>query len=340
MKKYALGYAWKLNELFMNFKSSQLKIDCVSLQHLYGDNHKKVLCYRVFRECVKIIVNDIIDNDVEFQLPTGSRKTSLQMHTYRDLEFKTARQNGKFDEVDFLDSRFTGNQLQLYMYGHRNIPRTKQIYVNKELKNKITEYTNQGRVYYGKIVKTLKDYYEEVQKKFPVIPSSDLHKILNYGWRQLYLVNSYGGDVLIKDKQFWFYIGALRIDSIKHFNYYKIKLINKTRVMFRKKKMQWDGYYYFGLSEERYQEFINSKKKRGRPRKIYNFGNILLYKLWEECSLAESNLKYFFRIPYRVDMGFIYHHKELITGDAEFILEREPLKFQDILIANNDYEII
>jgi hypothetical protein len=33
------------------------------------------------------------------------------MHTYRDLEFKTARQNGKFDEVDFLDSRFTGNQL-------------------------------------------------------------------------------------------------------------------------------------------------------------------------------------------------------------------------------------
>ena len=87
---YALGYAWKLDEIFMNFKSQNLIIDGVSLQRLYGDNHKKRLCYKVFRECVKLIVNDIIDNDVEFQLPTGSRKTSLQMHTYRDEEFKKA----------------------------------------------------------------------------------------------------------------------------------------------------------------------------------------------------------------------------------------------------------
>lgn len=337
---YALGYAWKIDELFMKFKSQNLQIDCVSLQRLYGDNHKKVLCYRVFRECVKIIVNDIIDNDVEFKLPTGSRKTSLLMHTYRDNEFKIARQNGKFEEVDFLESGFNGNQLQLYMYGHRDIPKTKQIYLNKELKDKITEYTNKGRIYYGKIVKTLKDYYEEVQKKFPLIPMPDLRKILNYGWRQLYLVNSYGGDVLIQDKNFWFYIGILQYDSIKHFNYYKRKLINKIRIMYSRKKIQWDGYYYFGLSEERYQQFINSKKKRGRPRKIYNFGNILLYKIWEECSLAESNLKYFFKIPYPIDMGYTYKNKELITGNAEFFLEREPLKFQDILVANNDYEII
>ena len=337
---YALGYAWKLDEIFENFKSQNLKIDCVSLQRLYGDNHKKRLCYKVFRECVKIIVNDIIDNDVEFQLPTGSRKTSLQMHTYRDEEFKKARKNGKFMEVDFLDSDFSANQLQLYMYGHRNIPKAKQVYVNKELKQKITNYTNQGRVYYGKVRKTIKDYYPAIKDKFPLIPDSDLHRILNFGWKSLYLVNSYGGDVLISGHDFWFYIGVLRNDSLGHFEYYKMKLSNKMRILFNRRKCQWNGYYYFGLSEERYAEFEGSKKKRGRPRKKYNFGNILLYKLWDDCSISEGNLKYFFRVPYPIDMGFTYYNKELITDKAEFILERQPLTFQDILVFNNDYEFI
>lgn len=31
MRQYALGYAWTLDELFMNFKSANLKIDCISL---------------------------------------------------------------------------------------------------------------------------------------------------------------------------------------------------------------------------------------------------------------------------------------------------------------------
>lgn len=337
---YALGYAWKLDEIFMNFKSQNLKIDCVSLQRLYGDNHKKRLCYKVFRECVKLVVNDIIENDVEFQLPTGSRKTSLQMHTYRDEDFKKARKNGKFMEVDFLESNFIANQLQLYMYGHRNIPKSKQVYVNKELKQKITDYTNQGRVYYGKIRKTIKDYYEPIKNIFPKIPDSDLHKILNFGWKSLYLVNSYGGDVLISGQDFWFYIGILRKDSLGHFEYYKLKLRNKIKIMYKRKKIPWDGYYYFGLSEERYAEWKNSQKVRGRPRKYYEFGNIILYKVWEDCSLANGHLKYFFRMPYPIDMGFSFYNENLKTKTAEFFLEREPLKFQDILVFNNDYEFI
>lgn len=337
---YALGYAWKLDELFMNFNSQKLKIDGVSLQRLYGDNHKKQLCYKVFRKCVQLIVNDIIENDVEFQLPTGSRKTSLLMHTYRDEEFKLARQNGKFKEVDFLDSGFCANQLQLYMYGHRNIPKTKQVYLNKELKEKITEYTNNKRVYYGKTIKTIKDYYSSVHELFPRIPTSDLQKILNFGWKSLYLINSYGGDVLISSEDFWFYIGALTNDSLKHFEYYKKKLRNKIRIMYKRKKIAWNGYYYFGLSDERYTNFINSKKKKGRPRKFYDFGNIILYKTWDECSIAESNLKYFFKIPYPIDMGFSFYSQNLKTDKAEFLLERDPLKFENILIYNNEYEFI
>lgn len=338
--RYALGYSWKLNELFMNFDSQALKIDGVSLMRLYGDKHKKLLCYHMFRECVKIIVNDIIENDVEFELPVGSRKTTLKMRTYRDEDFKSARKNGKFMEVDFLGSNFSANQLQLYMYGHRNIPRAKQVYLNKELKETITKYTNSGKIYYGKTQKTIKDYYEEIQKIFPLIPMVDIHKILNFGWKSLYLINSYGGDVLIKDNKFWFYIGSLHRNSLTHFEYYKTKLKNKLRIMYNRKKIAWDGYYYFGLSEERYLKYQNSKKKRGRPRKYYEFGNVILYKLWDECSLANSGLKYFFKISYPIDLGFTFYSTNLKTKDAQFFIEREPLKFKDILINNNDYNFI
>jgi hypothetical protein len=107
--RYAVGYAWDLPEIFENFDSQALKIDGVSLDRFYGDRHKKQFCYKVFKECCKIVVNDIIENDVEFSLPTGSRKTFLRMRTYRDIAFRDARRNGKFMKVDFLKSNFSAN---------------------------------------------------------------------------------------------------------------------------------------------------------------------------------------------------------------------------------------
>ena len=69
-------------------------------------------------------------------------------------------------------------------------------------------------------VKTIKDYYEEIYKRFPDVPKKDIQTILNFGWRSYYLHNSYGGDVVISDNNFWCYSGYLKNDSIEHFQYY------------------------------------------------------------------------------------------------------------------------
>jgi hypothetical protein len=61
-------------------------------------------------------------------------------------QFKALRKGGKWKDVDYLKSFFTGYQLGLFMYGNRT-PRVKSIYVNKELRNKITENTNNGKQY-------------------------------------------------------------------------------------------------------------------------------------------------------------------------------------------------
>ena len=70
----------------------------------------------------------------------------------------------------------------------------------------------------------VKDYYDYIKQQFPDVSTKDIKRILNYGFKQLYLLNSYGGDVIIKDNDFWSYIGTLTNNSVKYFHYYKNKL--------------------------------------------------------------------------------------------------------------------
>lgn len=134
---YAVGCAFNQDEMMMNFKKQKLK----SVKN-------KELIKRIARDSIKLVLNDIIDNNVTFQLPTGSRKSDIYVRRISGKEFVRARQNGKFQDVDFLSSNFSGNQLVLNMYDREGKPtRIKPIYLNKEYKNRLTEYTNQGKQY-------------------------------------------------------------------------------------------------------------------------------------------------------------------------------------------------
>ena len=134
---YATGCAFNQDEMFMNFDKQRLK-----------SVKDKGLIRKIARDAIKLVLNDIIDNNVTFQLPTGSRKSDIYMSRVSGENFTKARQNGKFQEVDFLTSNFSGYQLTLNMYDINGKPtRSKPIYLNKKYKNKIINYTNQGKQY-------------------------------------------------------------------------------------------------------------------------------------------------------------------------------------------------
>lgn len=192
----------------------------------------------------------------------------------------------------------------------------------------------------NKLDKTIKDYYNQMYDLFPEVPKEDIRYICNYGWKALYLHNSYGGDTIITDKSLWSYIGFLKKDSLKWFKYYIKKLTIKLRVLYKRKQIPWDGYYYFALSEEQYENIVSQKKKRGRPKKYLSFGNQFLYKILDECKIREYSKKYIYKIPYITDMGIRFYKKDLITDQAELIITRDTLKFKDILISNNNYEFL
>lgn len=189
-------------------------------------------------------------------------------------------------------------------------------------------------------LKTINDYYEDVRKLWPRLPKKDIMRILNFGFKSLYLHNSYGGDTLIKDGDFLCYIGYLRNDSVKHFAYYIKKLVIKIRVLYKRRKFEWDGYYYFALTNPQIENYLKQKKSRGRPRKWFDYGQVMLYKIREECEIRQHNCRYIFKVPYKSDIGMTSLQKNFRNGEAELIQIREPLKFEDILVTTHKYQVL
>lgn len=145
---YATGYAFNTDEIFENFPYEKLLVTCDDCNIVNNDFHKDRLVKRVFKDALHLILNDIIDNNVTFCLPTNPIRVEIHVNNYEKEDFIRGRKNGKWQDVDFLESNFTGNQLVLDMYGKKNgIRRRKPIYVNRVLKDKLTENTNNGKRY-------------------------------------------------------------------------------------------------------------------------------------------------------------------------------------------------
>ena len=156
------------------------------------------------------------------------------------------------------------------------------------------------------------------------------------------MLNSYGGDVVMTSNDgFWVYIGKLTNDSIKHCNYYKYKLALKIRILFKRKNLKWDGYYYFALTDKQYEEYLAQKNKRGRPKKYYTFDTLFMYKLLDECILKNAGKKYIFRVKSDIFFTYTVYKKNFKVENPELIEVRDSaLKFKDILITERNYRAL
>ena len=148
MKHLAIGWACNLNDIFVRFPYEK----CKSLIERFKTKQlRRQKVKQVFREGVQQILEDIVENNVTFKIQgIGYQGGELHMEAITGSEFERVKKNGKFKDIDFLKSLFTGYQMYLYIHGKRDdfLHRRKfPIYVNKFLRNKLNEYTNQGKTY-------------------------------------------------------------------------------------------------------------------------------------------------------------------------------------------------
>ena len=147
MSKYALGQALTTGHLFDKFDRKKLLMDGKITRQYKCDSHKDDLINRIMRACAKLVVDDIIENNATFRFPTGGKKCFLRMEGVSGENFARARRKGMWKDVDFLMSDFTGYRLTME-YENRGKRKRKKVYVGKRDKDRITEYTNQGKKYF------------------------------------------------------------------------------------------------------------------------------------------------------------------------------------------------
>ena len=147
-RNYAMGHCFTGKDLFNNFPVNKLKMSKEQCVATYSDGSKRDLAVSIFTRSVQMVVDDIINNNVDFKFPTlGQTQAYLRMKRTTGQNFKKAFKNGKWNDVDFLTSNFSGYQIVLDMESKKRTTRQKDIYLSPKDKDRITENTNLGKQY-------------------------------------------------------------------------------------------------------------------------------------------------------------------------------------------------
>lgn len=162
--------------------------------------------------------------------------------------------------------------------------------------------------------KKYEDYLKEVYKLFPDIEETSIKEIIEYGLKKMHYYIKKGNEIFLRGKSSLLFIGAGEKESAKQLVNSTIKEHTKYRRLFLDKKQPWDGFYYFGLTEEENNNFIDNKKI------------VDLYKLMNECAIR-TGIKYIYRIkPSEIEIQKMSWRetKEVIFSEAE--LSKEGMK--------------
>lgn len=147
-QNFAMGHTFSAKDLFHNFPIEKLKMDYDTVRSIYSDGDKRSLSASIFTKGMQLIIEDIIESNVHFLLPTlGSSEAYLYMNKTSGSDFKKAFKRGKWRDVDFLTSNFTGYQLSLKVKSSKRPEKDKSIYLGYKHKDRITELTNEGKRY-------------------------------------------------------------------------------------------------------------------------------------------------------------------------------------------------
>lgn len=147
-KNFAMGHTFSSQELFYNFPIKKLKMDYDTVKKIYSDGDKRSLSASIFNKGMQLIIEDIIENNIYFLLPVlGTSEAYLYMDKTSGNDFKKAVRSGKWRDIDFLTSNFTGYQLALSVKSKKRPEKKKTIYLGYKHKDRITELTNEGKRY-------------------------------------------------------------------------------------------------------------------------------------------------------------------------------------------------
>lgn len=164
------------------------------------------------------------------------------------------------------------------------------------------------------------DYLEEMYKLFPDVEEGSIQHIIEWGLKKMHQYLKTGSDLLFRDFETSLFMGNSIKESPEQLVNSAVKEHEKYRRMFLDKKQPWDGYHYFGLTEEENIDFQKNKKI------------VTLYKIMKESAIRKG-VRYIYRIDLKYDIPVNKinwaENKEVSLEDVELSQEgQKKLKYR------------
>ena len=86
----------------------------------HGSDNKWDYCSSVLIYFLILVINDIIDNNITFEIPcVGKKEARIYVKCYSDDEFVELYKKGKFKGIDYIKSGFKGYEL-MFQWKYNN----------------------------------------------------------------------------------------------------------------------------------------------------------------------------------------------------------------------------
>lgn len=200
------------------------------MNETYGvNNSREDALAEPFKYCLHLVFKTIIEKSVRFKVPVNS-EAYIDFEIVDGDKFIEQRQNGRFSEIDFIESDFTGYFLN-YFYRAKAYQKSQPIYLGGELKKSFLQNINSGKRYYTTKDVTIKDFMEPVCKKFDKIPKVEVKRLLLHGFRRMHSAIKFGCAISINSLRYscLAYIGSLTLVPEKQIKEYSIRRDRKLR---------------------------------------------------------------------------------------------------------------
>ena len=236
-----------------------------------------------FKYAINVILNKVIKKKKRFKSPVKDI-SYIDFEIVQNDKFELHRQKGRFQNIDFIESDFTGYMLRYYYKGKNDQIKNHPIHLGGELKQKFIDNINSGEKYYTIEDFQLSDVISEIHEKFKDLSKKELTEIIKLGFRRIHSCLKYGCAITINSKKFgncYVYIGSINLNPSIQIKEYIARRDKKLRKIKYWRKEEFGNDYYIGLNEKSFLEWINLNKN---SRSLVNFKKSLARKIKEEFS--------------------------------------------------------
>ena len=308
-------HTFKLRELFITFDTKALKVKKKELFPIFKDGDKRTFATIVFRDSLEMVIDDIIENGIQFQFPNSyKRKSWFCMQRISDTEYINARKRGAYKNFDPVDTNFAAYRIEYCIEKNDGSIKRIPVHLNAKRTKKIAKLASAHKLKVGR-VKTFQDYYEAIGKKYPMLCQNDIYRILRFGYFSFRLYMAYGADIYTSSRTFLLQTGSIYTDRFTMLRYVMNKLKSKARIMYRRLHYVWDGYCYFSLSKPR----LDRIKDKLRQGEIIDFGEVMLHKCYDEAFAKALDRPVLFRVKAGNEDTRFASVEHLVTDKAELI---------------------